>query len=116
VQPTVAIHPPAYNRVLQLEPPRHYFRRLTHADAGLAWTAFRAFEGARLYDWVKLDFSRLFEQAEDLSQLHKPALQCGFWDLCHIVAAQNAELPLVTCDVVQSQAAKIVGVKATLLA
>jgi predicted nucleic acid-binding protein len=104
----------AYNRILQLEA-RHYLRRLTHSHAGLAWNAFRAFEARRLYEWVKLDFSALFEMCEDLSQLHKPKLQCGFWDLCHIAGARKFDLPLVTCDVRQSQAAKVIGVKTILI-
>lgn len=105
---------PAYNRLMQLEA-RHYLSRLTHSHAGLAWNAFRAFEGRRLYEWVKLDFSALFELCENLSQLHKPKLQCGFWDLCHVVAARKAGLPFVTCDVRQSEAAKVIGVKTTLI-
>jgi predicted nucleic acid-binding protein len=104
----------AYNRMLQLET-RHYLRRLTHSHAGLAWNAFRAFEGRRLYEWVKLDFSALFEQSEDLSQSHKPKLQCGYWDLCHIVVARKFDLPFVTCDVRQNEAAKVIGVKTTLI-
>jgi predicted nucleic acid-binding protein len=105
---------PAYNRMLQLES-RHYFRRLTHSNAGLAWNAFRAFEGTRLFEWVGLDFSTLFEQCEDLSQLHKPRLQCGFWELCHIVAARKNELPFVTCDIQQCKAAEVLGLKVTLI-
>jgi predicted nucleic acid-binding protein len=105
---------PAYNRMLQVEA-RHYFSRLTHSHAGLAWNAFRAFESRRLYDWVKLDFSGLFELCEDLSQSHKPKLQCGFWDLCHIVAARKAGLPFVTCDVRQSEASKMIGLNTTLI-
>jgi predicted nucleic acid-binding protein len=62
-----------------------------------------------------LDFSALFELCEDLSQSHKPKLQCGFWDLCHIVAARKAGLPFVTCDVRQSEAAKVTGLKTTLI-
>jgi predicted nucleic acid-binding protein len=105
---------PAYNRLLQLES-RHYLRRLTHGDAGLAWNAFRAFEGMRLFDWAKLDFSALFEQSEDISRLHKGKLQCGFWDLCHIVAARKGDLPFTTCDLRQSEAAKVLGLKVTLI-
>jgi predicted nucleic acid-binding protein len=105
---------PTYNRLLQLET-RHYLSRLTHSHAGLAWNAFRAFEGRRLYEWVKLDFSALFELAGDLSRSHKPKLQCGFWDLCHIVAARKVGLPFVTCDVRQSEAAEVIGIKTTLI-
>jgi hypothetical protein len=68
-----------------------------------------------LYEWVKLDFSALFELCENLSQMHKPKLQCGFWDLCHVVAARKAGLPFVTCDVRQCEAAKVIGVKTTLI-
>ena len=103
-----------YNRILQLEA-RHYLRRLVHSHAALAWNAFRAWESARLYDWQKLDFSTLFEQSEDLSQLHKPNLTCGFWDLCHVVAARKAEVPFVTCDLRQDSAATVIGVKTTLI-
>jgi predicted nucleic acid-binding protein len=103
---------PSYNRMLQLES-RHYLRRLAHSYAGVAWNAFRAFESAKLYEWERLDLARLFEQAEDLSQEHKPNLQCGFWDLCHIVAARKADLAFVTCDKAQSEAARLIGVKTT---
>jgi hypothetical protein len=105
---------PAYNRLLQLES-RHYLRRLNHRHSGLAWNAFWAFEGSRLFEWMRLDFSTLFEQCEDASQTHKPKLQCGFWDLCHIIAARKAELPFVTCDVRQGAAATLLGLDVTVI-
>jgi predicted nucleic acid-binding protein len=105
---------PAYNRMLQLES-RHYMGRLTHQYAGVAWNAFRAFEGARLFEWHRLEFSSLFERAEDLSASHKPRIQCGFWDLCHAVAALRWQLHFVTCDRRQSEAALLLGVKTTLI-
>ncbi len=105
---------PAYNRILQLES-RHYLRRLTHQHAALAWNAFQAFEGMRLFEWMRLDFSSLFEHCEDISQRHKPKIQCGFWDLCHVVAAQRDDLPFITCDVQQYKAAKALGLNVTLI-
>jgi predicted nucleic acid-binding protein len=41
--------------------------------------------------------------------------KCGYWDLCHIVVARKFELPFVTCDVRQNEAAKVIGIKTTLI-
>jgi predicted nucleic acid-binding protein len=106
---------PCYNRLLQVEV-SHALRRLDHAYSGVAWHAFRAWEVGRFSEWQKLDLARLTDRADSLSQDYKPALQCGFWDLCHVAAARMANVMLVTCDKVQSEAAEAIGLKTVLLA
>lgn len=104
----------AYNRMLQLEA-GHYLRKLSDAYAAIAWNAFRAVETMRLYQWHAVAFSSVFERAEQISQRHKAKIQCGFWDLCHVVAALREELPLVTADRKQKDAAELLGLKVTLI-
>ena len=104
----------AYNRMLQLEA-GHYLRKLSGEYAAVAWNAFRAVETMRLYQWHSVAFSSVFERAEDASQRYKTRIQCGFWDLCHVVAAVREELPFVTADRKQKDAAELLGLKVTLI-
>jgi predicted nucleic acid-binding protein len=105
---------PCYNRLLQVEI-SHYLRRLTHSHAGTAWHSFRAWEECDFYTWQKLDLPKVLSKSEGLSQDHKPKLQCGFWDLCHVAAARLAEVPFITCDRMQHEAAAVVGLPCTWL-
>lgn len=101
----------AFNRLLQLEC-GHYFRRNQGEYAAQARQSFTQAEAARRFHFDSANPLEIMRRAEAFSRQHAGEIECGFWDLCHVVAALRSGWLFVTADRKQFAAAELAGLEA----
>lgn len=99
-----------FNRLLDLEC-SHYFRQNRAEHAGLAMHAFNQAVAARRFHFQSVSPLDLFRDADLASRRLGRSVRCGFWDLCHISAAQRGGWVFVSADRAQTEAAEIEGLE-----
>lgn len=87
----------------------HYFRHARGDHADVARQAYRQAEAARRFRLQSINPLSAMQAADKFSHAHGDSVECGFWDLCHVMAARRDRLPFVTADRRQRGAAALAG-------